>query len=73
MITDSLKKWLFALSKRPLLGKPLRALSRKLSGGHSSPSHIKPAYLAHNQAQLRILAAFEAKTSSRISQERSPH
>lgn len=67
-----LRKMLVALSKRPLIGRPIRALSRRYSGGHSSPVHLSPAHLAHNKAQFAILAEFEAQTANAVRMKQPP-
>lgn len=57
----ALGRILYRLS-RSSFGAPLRHISRLLQSGQGHLSHLRPAHLAHNRAQIQTLSRFEAWT-----------
>lgn len=57
----ALGKMLYRLS-RSSFGAPLHQISRLLQSGQGHLSHLHPAHLAHNRAQIQTLSRFETRT-----------
>lgn len=59
--TSRLGKRLYRLSRRRILGAPLRWLSRRGAFEVLEAAHFKPGNRRHNAAQARTLAQFRAR------------
>lgn len=55
-----LGKLIYRLSRRPVVGWPLRMLARFVQSEAFQPAHLVPANIAHNQNARAALKRFEA-------------
>jgi hypothetical protein len=55
-------KGLYRASKQNFWGAPIRLVARALQTETLHPSHLYPANLRHNAAQVRMLKQFEQGT-----------
>jgi hypothetical protein len=55
-----LGKAIHHLSRRPVIGCPIRMISRFVQSEVFQPAHLHPANIAHNRREARILRQFES-------------